>query len=100
MWLLNNRKVTGNCYNCEYRHLICGYPSPYETNKPCVHWKLGGCYNCIYNKENMTEEELRGWLERGCEGLFPSRGNCKKFRRNWKKLFYELKRVIERMCNN
>lgn len=100
MKLLNSRKVTGVCHDCEYRHLICDYPSPYETKQPCTHWKLGGCFVCAYNKEEMTEQELHDWLSRGCEGMFPSRGHCKRFKRNWKKILQGLQNRLARRSNS
>ena len=63
------------CSDCDYRHACCPWINEVlEKRQGCKHWKLGGCYSCIFNTDYVTDEE---WFKRGCETWYP--GKCKKY---------------------
>ena len=71
------------CTSCLFRH-GCFHELPPE-NEDCKHWKLGKCYTCKYY--GVDDDE---WFKRGCETWCFS--GCKKYKRNWKKIWELFKR--------
>lgn len=86
-----NKILKGNCISCKFRHNCWHHPAS-RRNRRCVHWKVGMCYSCIYNPEEMTDEKELEWAKRGCEAEYP--GGCRKYKRDWKKFFSIRKRIV------
>lgn len=87
----NKQELKHFCHSCLYRHgshhgIKDKCKDFYKTNdykKECPDWKIGLCYSCKNNTDDINEDEdkIDEWFKRGCETWCMS--GCKKYRKKW-----------------